>query len=118
MEPIHGANLEMPPVVQLFKSFVTFFGRLMFISCLQEPSNGPYSESDYSSQDEPIFFFLLSILILFTHLRLYLPSGLFPSFFPTKFLQSKDMLINIDKCGQIALLRTRRSQSNVFFLTY
>jgi hypothetical protein len=48
----------------------------------QEPSTGPYPEPDQSNP----YNFILSILILFTHLRLGLPSGLFPSGFPTIIL--------------------------------
>jgi hypothetical protein len=47
------------------------------LPCSQEPSIGPYSEPD---QSNPIS--LRSILIFSTHLRLGLPSGLFPSGFP------------------------------------
>jgi hypothetical protein len=50
--------------------------------CSQEPSTGPYPEPDQSSPHYPI----LSLLILFTHLRLGLPSGLFLSGFPTNIL--------------------------------
>jgi hypothetical protein len=42
---------------------------------------GPYPETDQSSPHHPILY-LKSILILSTHLRLGLPSGLFPSGFP------------------------------------
>jgi hypothetical protein len=53
------------------------------LPCSQEPSIGPYQEPNQSSPYHPI---LRSILILFTHLRLALPSGLFPSGFPTNIL--------------------------------
>jgi hypothetical protein len=46
----------------------------------QVPSNGPYPGPDPSN---PIS--LRSILLLSTHLRIGLPSGLFPSGFPTNF---------------------------------
>jgi hypothetical protein len=46
------------------------------IPCSQEPTTGRYPEPDQS------------ILILPTHLRLGLPSGLFPSGFPTNTLYS------------------------------
>jgi hypothetical protein len=47
----------------------------------QEPSTDPYREPDRSNP-----YHLRSILILSTHLRLGLPSGLFPSGFPTNIL--------------------------------
>jgi hypothetical protein len=50
------------------------------LPCSQEPSTCPYPESDQSSPHHPI------LSILFTHLRLSLPSGLFPSGFPTSNL--------------------------------
>jgi hypothetical protein len=49
------------------------------LPCSQEPSTDPYPEPDQSKQYHPI-------LILSTHLLLELPSGLFPSGVPTKFL--------------------------------
>jgi hypothetical protein len=51
------------------------------LRCSQEPSTGPYPEPDRSSP-----YHLRSLLILSTHLRLGLPSGLFPSGVPTNIL--------------------------------
>jgi hypothetical protein len=42
----------------------------------QEPSTGPYPEPDRSNPYQPILSLVRSILILSTHLRLGLPSGL------------------------------------------
>jgi hypothetical protein len=54
------------------------------LPCSQEPFTGPYPEPDQSNPSHPIS--LKSILISSTHLRLGLPSGLFPSGFPTNIL--------------------------------
>jgi hypothetical protein len=54
------------------------------LPCSQEPSTGLYSEPDESNPYHPSY--LRSILILSTHLRLGLPSGLFRSGFPTNIL--------------------------------
>jgi hypothetical protein len=54
--------------------------------CSQEPSTGPYPEPDRSSPSYPIS--LRSIIISSTHLRLGLPSGLFPFGFLTNILHA------------------------------
>jgi hypothetical protein len=54
--------------------------------CSQKPSTGPYPEPVRSSSHHPILFLLRSILILSAHLRLGLPSGFFPSGFPTNII--------------------------------
>jgi hypothetical protein len=55
------------------------------LPCSQEPSTGPYPESDESSPYDPIYFFK-TLPVLPCHLRLGLPNGLFLSGFPTKTL--------------------------------
>jgi len=52
------------------------------LPCSQEPATGPYREPNESSPHLPALF----PYILYFHLRLGLPSGLFPSGFPTKIL--------------------------------
>jgi hypothetical protein len=54
--------------------------------CLQEPPTGPCSVPDESSPYHPHLISQRSILISSSHLRLGLPSGLFPSGFLTKLL--------------------------------
>jgi hypothetical protein len=54
------------------------------LPCSQEPFTGPYPEPDRSIPSHPIS--LRYILIFSTHLRFGLPSGLFPSGFPTNIL--------------------------------
>jgi hypothetical protein len=58
------------------------------LACSQEPSTGPYFEPDKFSPYNSILFIysLRSNLILSSHLRLGLPSGLFPSGFATDIL--------------------------------
>ena len=58
----------------------------------QQPANCPYPEPDQSSPC-PHTTSWISILILFTHLHLGLPNGLFPSGLPTKTLYASPPLI-------------------------
>jgi len=51
--------------------------------CSQEPTTGPYHKLDESSPHHHTLFILRSILILSSHLRLDLPSRLFPWGFQT-----------------------------------
>jgi hypothetical protein len=60
--------------------------------CSQELSTGPFPEPDRPSPHHPILS-LRSILILSTHLRLGLPSGLLPSAFPTNILYAFDVIL-------------------------
>jgi hypothetical protein len=54
------------------------------LPCSHEPSTGPYHERYESSPYHPIICLLRLIIMLSSHLRLGLPSCLFPSGFPTK----------------------------------
>jgi hypothetical protein len=57
------------------------------LPCSQETSTGPYPEPDQSNSYHPMLF-QRPILILSTHLRLGLPSGLFPSGILTNILHA------------------------------
>jgi hypothetical protein len=54
------------------------------LPCSQKPSTGPYPEPDESSPYRPSYFCQIHFNIILQ--RLGLPSGLFPSGFPTKIL--------------------------------
>jgi hypothetical protein len=80
------ALLEKPPVVQLFKNVPALYGTRRFITVFTRALHWSLSW-DRSIQSIPSHTISLrSILILSTHLRLGLPSGLFPSGFPTNIL--------------------------------
>jgi len=55
------------------------------LQCSQKPATCPYPEPDKSISC-PSFYFFIALLILFSHLCLYLPSILFHSGFTTKSL--------------------------------
>jgi hypothetical protein len=76
------ALFEKLPVVQPLKIFPASYGTRRFITVFT--STGSYPEPDQSSPCHPIS--LRSIIIFSIHLRLDLPSGLFPSGFHTNIL--------------------------------
>jgi hypothetical protein len=80
------ALLEKPPIVQPLKNFPAFTEPEGSTLCSQEPSTSPYYEPYQSNSHHTILRLLRSILILSTHLRFGLPSGLFPSGFPANIL--------------------------------
>jgi hypothetical protein len=80
-----SALLEEPSILQILKNLPVFYGTRKFITVFTKPSTAPYPEPDQSNPYHPTLP-LRSILILFIHLRLGLPSGLFPSGFRTSIL--------------------------------
>jgi hypothetical protein len=79
------ALLEKPPIVQPFKNFPAFYGTRMFITVFTRALHWSLSRARVIqyTPSHPISLSLRYILILSTHLHLGLPSGLFPSGFPT-----------------------------------
>jgi hypothetical protein len=82
------ALLEKQPVEQLLKNSPTFYGTRRFITVFTRALHCSltWARGIQSISSHPIY--LRSILILSTHLLLGLPSGLFPSRFPTKILHT------------------------------
>ena len=72
--------------LQLVKKFPAFHGTRIFITVLTSVRHLSLSWASQIQSIYPHPTSWISILILSTHLRLGLPSGLFPSGFPTKTL--------------------------------
>jgi len=85
----HGAVLlEQLTGLQLFKKFPAFHGTRKFITALTSVRQLSLSWASPIQSIYPHPTFWRSILLLSTHLRLGLSSGLFPSGFPNKILYS------------------------------
>ena len=78
--------LEKLTGLQLVKKFPAFYGAQRFITALTSYRHPSLSWASPIQSIYPHPTSWRSILILSTHLRLGLPSGLFPSSFPTKIL--------------------------------
>ena len=78
--------LEKLTGLQLVKKFPTFYGTRRFSTALTSVRHLSLSCASPIQSTYPHPTSWRSILILSTHLRLGLPSGLFPSGFPTKTL--------------------------------
>ena len=78
--------LEKLTGLQLVKKFPAFHGTRMFITALTSFRHVSLTWANPIQSTYPHPTSWRSILILSTHLRLGLPSGLFPSGFPTKTL--------------------------------
>ena len=84
--PWRRVLFEQPTGLQLVKKFPAFHGTLMFITALTSVRHLFLSWANPIQSIYPHPTSCRSILILSTHLRLGLPSGLLPSGFPTKTL--------------------------------
>ena len=84
--------LEKLTGLQLVKKFPTFYGTQRFITALTSVRYPSLSWASPIQSTYPHPTSWRSILILSAHLRLGLPSGLFPSGFPTKTLYAPPLL--------------------------
>ena len=86
LTPWFRVLLEKLAGLQLVKKFPAFYGTRRFITAFTSFRHPSLSWASPIQSTYPQPSFWRSILILSTHLRLGLPSGLFPSGFPTRTL--------------------------------
>jgi hypothetical protein len=82
------ALLEEPPVLHLLKNFPIFYGTQRFITVFARTfqSSASWTRSVLPMPPHPIYEYLRCIFVFSIHIRLGLPSGLFPSCIPTNIL--------------------------------
>jgi hypothetical protein len=78
--------LEKPLIVQLLKNFPAFYDTWRFITVFTRALHWSLSWAISMKSIPPHLTYVRCILILFTYLRLSLPSDLFPSRLPTNIL--------------------------------
>ena len=117
LTPWSRVLLEKVTIPQLVKKFSAFYGTWRFIPHSQVPATCPYTEPDQTSPyplPHPTSW--RSMLILSSHLRLDLPSGLFPSGFPTKTLYTPLLFTHTCYISRPSYLGEFTNRENVYKL--
>ena len=112
--------LEKLTGLQLVKKFPAFHGTRRFITALTSVRHLSLSRASSVQSIYPHPTSCRSILILSTHLRLGLPSGLFPFGFPTKTLYSHYIIWTIKTrntrwAGNVTSMEHKRNVYKLLF---